>query len=70
MLLLPPAITCGFIRIQTGILGCLDPNCSKTERLSILICTPKEATSSISSIETPLGVKIIFLGSKPALIPS
>ena len=43
----PPAITCGFILIQTGISGCLLPNCSKMDRLSMLIRTPNLAASSI-----------------------
>ena len=34
MLLFPPAITCGFIRIQTGVFWCLEPNCSKVDKLS------------------------------------
>ena len=54
------------IRTQTGVLGCLVPNCSRIERLSILICTPILATFSSSSKETPLGVNIIFDGSIPA----
>ena len=60
----------GFIRIQTGVLGCFVPNCSRVERLSILIWTPMAATLSISSKETPLGVNIICSGLKPAFMPN
>ena len=70
MLVFPPAITCGFILIQTGTSGCFAPNCSRMERLSMLICTPSSAACSISSKETPLGVNIIFEGSTPASIPN
>jgi len=34
-----------------------------------LICTPNFETFSISSSDTPLGVKIIFSGLKPAFNP-
>ena len=37
ILVLPPAITCGLIRMQTGVLGCLAPNCSNIDKLSIFI---------------------------------
>ena len=53
---IPPAMTWGLIRIQTGMSGYLLPNCSRIERLSILICTPILATDSISLKDTPLGV--------------
>ena len=47
---------CGLIRIQTGVLGCFCPNNSNIDKLSILICIPNLATSSISCRETPFGV--------------
>ncbi len=66
----PPAITWGLIRMHTGILGCFAPNCSKMDKLSILMRTPRAAASSISSKETPLGVKMIDSGEKPAKNPN
>ena len=56
--------------MQTGVFGNFAPNCSRIDKLSILICAPIFDTFSISSIETPLGVYIIFSGLYPALIPN
>ena len=36
----------------------------------MLICTPIVATCSISSMETPLGVKMMSSARKPALRPN
>ena len=36
----------------------------------MLICTPRDVASSISNRETPLGVKIICSGKKPAARPN
>ena len=66
----PPAFTWGLILTQTAVLGFRLPNCSNIDKLSIFIWTPYFETASISSIETPFGVYIILLESKPANKPS
>ena len=63
----PPASMWGLILTHTSIPEFLFPNSSKIDRLSMLIFTPKDETSSISLIETPFGVYIIFSALKPQL---
>ena len=50
----PPASMWGLILTHTSIPEFLFPNSSKIDRLSMLIFTPKDETSSISLIETHL----------------
>jgi hypothetical protein len=66
---LPPAITCGLIRIQTGTFGCFVPNCSRMDKLSILIWTPIAFTSFLLK-KRHLVYKIYFSGSYPAWSPN